>query len=288
MNEPTNLLVMFILNFAVTVFIIRFVYYPSQRSKEYVFTFFALNAVTFLISSLLFSVDVSVSFGFGLFAIFSILRYRTDPIPTREMTYLFVTMTLPIFNAVLVSQSQWASLLVANLTMVVVLYVVEKEWGFQYEIKKSITYEKIDLIKPENRFLLLKDLQQRTGLPIKRLEIGRIDFLRDTAEIKIYYDGPSELVTSSDDAPTLRSETALSELLVLNRDGSVGARSTRKPCATFWKWRPIPIEENAISIFLSRMLMPKKPGFWFWTMIWRFIIRPFTTWLCVRPPRLKK
>ena len=227
MNEPTSLFVMFVLNFAVTVFLIRFVYYPSQRSKEYVFTFFALNAVTFLIASLLTSVDVSVSFGFGLFALFSILRYRTDPIPTREMTYLFVIMALPIFNAVLVRQSQWASLLVANLMMVAVLYGVEREWGFQYEIKQSITYEKIDLIKPENRFLLLADLKQRTGLSIKRLEIGRIDFLRDTAEIKIYYDGPPELVASSYDAPALRSEAALSQLLVLNRDGSVDARSTR-------------------------------------------------------------
>ena len=188
MNEPTNLLVMFILNFAVTVFIIRFVYYPSQRSKEYVFTFFALNAVTFLISSLLFSVDVSVSFGFGLFAIFSILRYRTDPISTREMTYLFVTMTLPIFNAVLVSQSQWTSLLVANLTMVVVLYVVEKEWGFHYEQKKSVTYEKIELIKPEHRDQLLADLCERTGLRVTDCEIKRIDFLHDVAELQIHYE----------------------------------------------------------------------------------------------------
>jgi hypothetical protein len=136
-------------------------------------------------------------------------------------------MALPIFNAVLVRQSQWASLLVANLMMVAVLYGVEKEWGFQYEIKQSITYEKIDLIKPENRFLLFKDLQQRTGLPIKRLEIGRIDFLRDTAELKIYHDGPPESVLPDDDASALQNETALSELLVLNRDGSVNARSTR-------------------------------------------------------------
>ena len=193
---------MFVLNFVVTFAIVRFIYYPTRRNKDYVFTFFGFNAVTFLVSSLLSRADLSVGFGFGLFAIFSILRYRTDPIPIREMTYLFVIMALPVVNAVLAGGGQWGALLMANLTLVLVLYAVEKEWGFQYEMKKSITYERIELIRPEHRQQLLADLRQRTGLPVTRIEIGRIDFLRDTAEIKITYDAAqAEQIAQSASAP---------------------------------------------------------------------------------------
>jgi len=227
MFDPIDLLVMFLLNFAVTAFLIRFVYYPSRRSKDYVFTFFAFNAVTFLVSTLLAGVDISVSFSFGLFAVFSILRYRTDPIPIREMTYLFVFMALPVVNAVLIGQGQWASLLVANITMVVLLYVIEKEWGFAYETKKSITYEKIELIRPENRRLLLEDLRQRTGLDITRVEIGRIDFLRDTAELKISYNDLLGPEATGYGILSLRRKTAAAQSLGLNRDGAADARPTR-------------------------------------------------------------
>jgi hypothetical protein len=177
----------FLLNFFVALLIIRGIYYPIKRSKEYVFAFLTLNTGVFLISSLLGGVDLSVGFGFSLFAIFSVLRYRTDPIPVREMTYLFVLMALPVLDAVLLSQSDYLALLIANGMTVLVLYVGEKEWGCRYDQKKSITYEKIDLIKPENYDRLLADLRERTGLPVTHCEIGRIDFLRDVAEIKIYY-----------------------------------------------------------------------------------------------------
>lgn len=149
--------------------------------------FFTLNTSVFLISSLLGGIDLSVGFGFSLFAIFSVLRYRTDPMPVREMTYLFVLMSLPVIDTVLLSQSDYLALLVANGMTILVLYVGEKEWGCHYDQKKSIIYEKIDLIKPENHARLLADLRERTGLPVTRCEIGRIDFLRDVAEIKIYY-----------------------------------------------------------------------------------------------------
>jgi hypothetical protein len=188
----------FLLNFSVALLIIRGIYYPIMRSKEYVFTFLTLNTGVFLISSLLGGIDLSVGFGFSLFAIFSVLRYRTDPIPVREMTYLFVLMALPVLDAVLLSQSDYLSLLIANGMTVVVLYVGEREWGCHYDQKKSITYEKIDLIKPENYDRLLADLRERTGLPVTRCEVGRIDFLRDVAELKIYHrQGPVRLSRKS-------------------------------------------------------------------------------------------
>jgi hypothetical protein len=177
----------FLLNFSVALLIVRGIYYPTRRSKEYVLAFFTLNTSVFLISSLLGGIDLSVGFGFSLFAIFSVLRYRTDPIPVREMTYLFVLMSLPVIDAVLLSQSDYLALLIANGMTILVLTIGEKELGCHYDEKKSITYEKIDLIKPENYERLLADLRERTGLPVTRCEIGRIDFLHDVAELKIHY-----------------------------------------------------------------------------------------------------
>ena len=181
-------LVSFAINFAVVFVIVRFIYYPQQRDKNYVFTFIAFNTIIFFVMGLLNSADISVGVGFGLFAIFSILRYRTETIPIREMTYLFVVIALPVLNAVLLDGQAYGQLAVANLATVSVLYGLERGWGFKYEARKTVTYERIEMIKPENWALLLADLQQRTGLPIKRIEIGRLNFLRDSAQIHIYYD----------------------------------------------------------------------------------------------------
>jgi hypothetical protein len=169
-----------------------------------VLAFSTLNASVFLIASLLGGIDLNVGVGFSLFAIFSVLRYRTDPIPVREMTYLFVLMALPVIDAVLLSQSSYLALLIANGVTVLVLYAVEKGWGFCYDRKRSILYDKIDLIKPENRDRLLDDLRERTGLPVTRCEIGRIDLLRDVAELRIYYpEGHGPLAQQHDLPPGL-------------------------------------------------------------------------------------
>ncbi|MBN1121372.1 MAG: DUF4956 domain-containing protein [Anaerolineae bacterium] len=181
-------LVRFAINFIVVFVIVRFIYYPQRRDKSYVFTFIAFNTIIFFVMGLLNSTDISIGVGFGLFAIFSILRYRTDTIPIREMTYLFIVTALPVLNAVLLDNQQFAELAVTNLVVIGVLYVLERGWGFKYETRKTINYERIDMIRPENWPLLLEDLQQRTGLPIQRIEIGKLNFLRDSAVIHIYYD----------------------------------------------------------------------------------------------------
>lgn len=178
------------LNLAVALLIVRFIYYPTTQDKNYVFTFLAFNTTIYFVLGLLTSVEVSVGIGFGLFAIFSVLRYRTDEMPTREMTYLFIIIALPVMNAMLASSDSLVKLLIANGAVVTLLYVLEQGWGFHFETSKKITYENIELIAPAYRAQLLADLQERTGLPIKRVEIGRIDFLRDTAELKVYYDEP--------------------------------------------------------------------------------------------------
>ena len=187
MNTFVESAVSFGINFTIAFLIVRFIYYPQRRDKDYVFTFFVFNTIIFFVMGLLNNADLSVGVGFGLFAIFSVLRYRTDTIPIREMTYLFVLIALPVLNSILLEKDSYQEFAVANLATISVLFVLERGWGFQYEARKTITYERIDMVRPENWGLLLEDLKVRTGLPIQRIEIGRLNFLRDTAEITLYY-----------------------------------------------------------------------------------------------------
>lgn len=196
-NELTDFILGTGFNLVVALLIVRFIYYPVTQNKNYVFTFLAFSTVIYFVLGLFTSTDLSVGVGFGLFAIFSVLRYRTDAMPIREMTYLFIIIALPVMNSILMSNGDLVKLLVINGTIVALLYVLEKEWGFHFEANKKITYEKGDLVTPARRDEMLADLRQRTGLPIKRVEVGRLDFLHDTAEIKIYYDEPDRATSRS-------------------------------------------------------------------------------------------
>ena len=187
MDTIIEILLSFGFNFLVVIAIVRGIYYPKTKDKDYIFTFLAFNTIIFFVLRLLSSIDLSVGFGFGLFAIFSVLRYRTKPIPIREMTYLFVIIALPVMNSILINENGLEQLLIANLLTILVLYAIEQGWGFQFVSRKRIIYEKIELIQPENHQLLLDDLRQRTGLPITRCEIGSINLLRDTAKIDVFY-----------------------------------------------------------------------------------------------------
>ena len=182
----------FVFNLLVALFVVRFIYYPSTHNKSYVFTFLAFNTIIFFVLSFMTSIEVGMGVGFGLFAIFSILRYRTDPIPIREMTYLFIISALPLMNAASTDGSLWPQLVLANLAVMAILWVLEKEWGFTYEVSKQVVYEKIELIHPDRRAELQADLQARTGLSIKRIVIGKVDFLHDVANLKIFYDDPTQ------------------------------------------------------------------------------------------------
>jgi hypothetical protein len=192
MSNFGNFLLGFGFNLLVAVLIVRFIYYPSTHNKPYVFTFLAFNTVIFFVLSFMASIEIGIGVGFGLFAIFSILRYRTDPIPIREMTYLFIISALPLMNTASVNGTVWPQLLAANLAVVMIMLVLEKEWGFHYEAYKQIVYEKIELIRPDRSQELLADLQARTGLKIKRILIGKVDFLHDIANLKIYFDDPTQ------------------------------------------------------------------------------------------------
>jgi hypothetical protein len=178
------------LNLLVALIIVRFIYYPATQDKTYVFTFLAFNTVIYFVLGLLTSASLSVGVGFGLFAIFSVLRYRTDEMPIREMTYLFIVIALPVMNSVMMSASSLAWLLVANGSIIGLLFALEQEWGFHFSGSKRVIYDRVELITPANNDHLLADLRERTGLPVDRVEVRRIDFLRDTAELTVFYDEP--------------------------------------------------------------------------------------------------
>jgi hypothetical protein len=183
----SELIFRFALNICVVVFIVRYLYYPVTRRKDYLFSFLLISILVFLICFLLESVKLQIGFAFGLFAIFGILRYRTNAIPIKEMTYLFILLGISVINALANKKISWAELLFTNAALVFIIYGLEKLWLLKHESSKNIIYEKVDMIIPAKREELKKDLEARTGLKINRIEIGRIDYLRDTARIIIYY-----------------------------------------------------------------------------------------------------
>ncbi len=187
------------LNLLVLVILVRYFYYSVTRRKDYLFTYLVIGSVIFLLCYLLDSVELQIGFALGLFAVFGIIRYRTNPIPIREMTYLFLIIALSVINALTNLKASYAELLFTNLAIVLITFLLEKVFLLKHESSKIILYEKIELIKPSKREELLKDLEERTGITINRIEIGRINFLRDTARIKIFYYEPDGRVHDNDE-----------------------------------------------------------------------------------------
>ena len=176
-----------VFNLIIITTIVRYIYYPVTKNKDYLFTYFLISLTVFLLCVLLDSVKLQLGFALGLFAIFGIIRYRTDPIPIKEMTYLFLVIGISVVNALSNKKISHAELVFANLLIVFVTFGMERIWLLRHEIRKNVIYEKIELIIPEKREELVADLKARTGLDISRIEIRRIDFLKDIANIRIFY-----------------------------------------------------------------------------------------------------
>ena len=180
-------LVRYAVNFLVVFVVVRVIYYPRHKNKDFLFTFFLFNSVNFLICFLLSTTKLKMGFAFGMFAIFSILRYRTVSVPIREMGYFFVCVTIGLLNSLVDFQNSWDVILVSNILLLVVIFLLERSQNLAHENYKEIYYERIDLIKPDKREEMIADLKERTGLPIHRVEINRIDFLKDVTRIKAFY-----------------------------------------------------------------------------------------------------
>ncbi len=192
-----ELLLHFFLNMVVVLGIIRFFYYPKSRRRDYFFTFTLISISIFLMIFLLGSVKLKIGFALGLFAIFGIIRYRTESMPVREMTYLFVIIAISVINALAVNLS-YAELACTDLIFVLCIWLCESNRWLKHVSCKLVQYDRIELIVPQRQDELLEDLRQRTGLPIIKVEVGYIDFLRDAAMLKIYYEPSSDEINTID------------------------------------------------------------------------------------------
>ena len=192
-DDIYKLLFRFTINLVFLTILIRYVYYPKTQRKDYLFTYFMISIISFMICFALKKLNIDTGMGLGLFAIFGIIRYRTSTVRIKEMTYLFVSIGLAVTNALAGKQVSYAELIFINMITIGIIYLLEYVFLQQHEMSKTIVYEKIDLIKPENRAALQLDLEKRTGLKITKILIGKIDFLRDTAQVKIFYHSNSSM-----------------------------------------------------------------------------------------------
>ena len=196
------LVIRFSFNLLVIGIIVRGLYYSVTKKKNYLFSFILISTVVFFICFMLESIhDFSFAIALGLFAIFGIIRYRTNPIPIKEMTYLFVVIGISVINGLSSVEISYPELVFTNIITIIIVYFLERVWLQRSEFCKLINYEKIELIQPDKRADLIKDIRERTGLEIYRVEIGRINFLRDTVRLKIYYSDDSK--TEEDGSETV-------------------------------------------------------------------------------------
>lgn len=186
-NDLLELLFKFVMDLLVLFVLIRVIYYGIHRKKDYLFTYFLFNILIFFLCVLLNNVKLSTGFAFGLFAIFSVLRYRTEQISIKDMTYLFAVIAVAVINALVSKKISIAELVFTDGMILLFTYALEHLWLTRHEAMRMLIYERIDLIKPGNRAALYEDLQQRLGVKVSRIEIGKIDLLRDTAQLRVFY-----------------------------------------------------------------------------------------------------
>ncbi len=191
------LLFRFGLNVLITSLIIVWLYYGKSKRRDYVFTFTLISTTVFLLIFLLGSEKLQIGLALGLFAIFGIIRYRTDTVPIREMTYLFLIIGLSVINALAISVS-YMELLITNGLFLLMTWLMEKTRIVSKSACKLIKYEKIDLVTPDKYDEMLADIKKRTGLNVTKFEVGYIDFLKDTALVKVYYEAATQEINTVD------------------------------------------------------------------------------------------
>ena len=177
----------FLLNISFLTIIIQWLYYSTVKKRDYLFTYYMIGIIVFFLCFTLKKYELDIGMALGLFAIFGIIRYRTNPIPIKEMTYLFIIIGVSVINSLANQKMSYAEIVGANVIVVITIFIIERLLFRENTLTKTITYEKIENIKPEMREILIKDLEERTGLQIIEVEIGSIDFLKDTTSLTIKY-----------------------------------------------------------------------------------------------------
>lgn len=182
-----HLLLNFTFNLIVSLVIVGLFYYRKSKRRDYFFTFMVFSSAMFLLLFVMENIKMQIGFALGLFAIFGMIRYRTETIPVREMTYLFIIIAISIINGLALNIS-YAELALVNMLLIGLVWVLEAKRVIKYRSTKLITYDRIDLIVPEKRAELKADIEKRVGIKVIDIEIGSVDFLRDSAFIKVSYD----------------------------------------------------------------------------------------------------
>ena len=194
MDDFYSLLIRLVINFVMVGIIARFFYYPKSKRRDYLFIFIIMAMSIFLLVSLMEGSKMKTGAALGLFAIFGIIRYRTEAVPIREMTYLFMLVSTSVVNAMVVKM-HWENILsltLANLFFIFLAWMFESSKIISDSCSKYIKYDNVNLVAPEKRKELIADLERRTGLKILSIEVGTIDYLKDSVLIRIFYDEPMD------------------------------------------------------------------------------------------------
>lgn len=202
--------VQFLINLVVCSAIVWLFYYPKSHRKDFSVTFMLFSSAVFMLLFFMKSVGIDVSIGLGLFMIFGIMRYRTEMVPIREMTYLFLSIAVAVINGINLMVS-YAELALANGLILVVLYVLEYVVMHRKEASKLVCYERIELIRPARRTELIADLEERLGHKVNRVDVGNVDFLRDVAFLKVYYTPSRGEIPPTDSTLKINEKNAFNE-----------------------------------------------------------------------------
>ena len=208
LSPAMHLTVQFFFNMFVCAALVWLFYYPKSRNKGFSVTFMLFSAVVFFLLYFMGGVSLDITVGLGLFMIFGIMRYRTEMVPIREMTYLFVSIATAVINGINTINDR---LILANLLLIALLAVIEYGIGRKREVSKLVCYERIELIRPERRGELIDDLEQRLGHKVNRVEVGNVDFLRDVAFLKVYYTPAKGEHPTSDDTMKINEKNAFNK-----------------------------------------------------------------------------
>ena len=210
LSPAMSLTVQFIFNMVICSILVWFFYYPKSHNKGFSVTFMLFSAVVFLLLYFMGGVSLDITVGLGLFMIFGIMRYRTEMVPIREMTYLFLSIAVAVINGINLMVS-FAELFMANGIILVVLFVAEYVITRKREASKLVCYERIELIRPDRRAELIADLETRLGHPITKVDVGNVDFLRDVAFLKVYYTPAKGEIPMTEPTLKINEKNAMNE-----------------------------------------------------------------------------
>lgn len=186
-DDVYKMLFRFSINILFLTVIIRYLYYESTKRKDYLFTYYMISTIVFFLCFTLKKYELDLGMALGLFAIFGIIRYRTNAIEIKEMTYLFVIIGVSVINSLANKKMSYAEIIIANAMVVMALFIIERVWLLKQETTQKIVYNNIDNIKPQNYELLKADLENLTGLEINKVTIGNVNFFTETVTVTIYY-----------------------------------------------------------------------------------------------------